>query len=103
MYQNKPGQGSVHHKGEIAVALRTEDTRLISEYEQLLKRAHAINISIHKQETTECLHTLYFGDDGVELRVSKKLKHRGQTVDFLTIDRRTGAGNLSKNNHSQRP
>ncbi|MBC8421533.1 class I SAM-dependent methyltransferase [bacterium] len=41
-------------------------------------------------------YLLYFGEQGIELRQSSKRDHKGQRVDFTKIDRRVGAGNLSR-------
>ena len=81
-------QSSVQHQGGVAVVVDTQEKRLIDEAKQLS--------CLLGKPGREPPYTLYFGSGGIELRVSTTLKHAGQRVDFSTIDRRVGAGNLSK-------
>lgn len=81
-------QSSVQHQGGVAVVVDTQEKRLINESKRLS--------SLLGKPGQKPPYTLYFGSGGIELRVSTTLKHTGQRVDFSTIDRRVGSGNLSK-------
>jgi len=80
--------GSVPHKCSVAVVIDTEDSRLINEATQLKKK-----LMDHGGEPE---YIVYFGQLGVEIRKATTPKTHGQMVDFSKIDRRTGAGNLSR-------
>jgi 16S rRNA (guanine1516-N2)-methyltransferase len=79
--------GSVPHKCSVAVVIDTEDDRLIKEANQL-----KIKLIGHGGEPD---YIVYFGKRGVEIRKASTPKNNGHIVDFSTIDRRVGAGNLS--------
>ena len=79
---------SVPHKGSVAVVVDTEDTRLVQE-------AHSLREKLKKQNNP-LDYIVCFGSHGVDIRSAFDRGKKGQMVDFSTIDRRTGAGNLSK-------
>ena len=85
---SKIRQDSVQHPEVVEVVIETQDDRLVKEYAQLLQRVG--------EKNGESKYTIYFGARGVELRLSSLAQKRGILVDFSKIDRRTGAGNLSK-------
>ena len=79
-------QGSVPHKPTIEVILNTREERLVATAESL------------QRSLGKCLgeptHLLCFGKNGIELiSTDNRNCHR---IDFSTIDRRTGGGNLSR-------
>lgn len=79
-------QGSVTHKLSIEVVLDTTDARLVAV-------AKSLQYSLG-EPTGKSTHTLRIGKSGIELiSTSNRNCHR---VDFSTIDRRTGGGNLSR-------
>ncbi len=82
-------QDSVQYSGGIEVVVDTNEPRLVEESNKLIQ---LLGASPPNPE-----HAVYFGKRGIELRASNKINHKGQRVDFSTIDRRIGAGNLSKN------
>jgi 16S rRNA (guanine1516-N2)-methyltransferase len=81
-------QCSVPHNPPVAVVIETEDGLLIQEAEHLVLKLG------EPQRNPEYL--LCFGSGGVDIRSATRPNKKGYQVDFLTIDRRTGAGNLSK-------
>jgi 16S rRNA (guanine1516-N2)-methyltransferase len=66
---------------------------LDSREERLIKVAKAIQHSLGDQPG-EPTHRLYVGKTGIEIRSEENLNR--QKVDFSTIDRRIGGGNLSR-------
>lgn len=80
--------GSVHHNPPIEVIVETDDNWLLQEATRIQQ--------LYPTQETKPEITVYFGSGGIELRKTKMPLHRGYKVDFSTIDRRTGAGNLSK-------
>lgn len=80
--------GSVPHKCSVAVVIDTEDSRLVKEATHLKTK-----LTDHGDEAE---YIIYFGQQGVEIRKSSSPQTRGYAVDFTKIDRRTGAGNLSR-------
>jgi 16S rRNA (guanine1516-N2)-methyltransferase len=81
-------QGSVPHIVGVEVVLKTQEPRLVKEAKKF-KKSQANNAS-------EPEFILYFGLEGVDIRSTKKPNKRGYQIDFSTIDRRTGSGNLSR-------
>ena len=81
-------QGSVPHKSIVAVVVETEDSRLLHEAASLLNKIGKQN---KDPEFIVC-----FGSHGVDIRSAAMPNKKGQMVDFSTIDRRTGSGNLSR-------
>jgi 16S rRNA (guanine1516-N2)-methyltransferase len=82
----KTEQSSVPHKTTIEVVLDSREERLIDV-------AKAIHLAIGDQPGTPT-HRLYIGKTGIEIRSEdNQNSHR---VDFSTIDRRVGGGNLSR-------
>ena len=81
-------QSSVQHPDGVAVVVDTQEKRLIEESKRL---SYLLG-----EPGPKPTYTLYFGAKGIELRTSNNVNHSGQRVDFLSIDRRVGAGNLSK-------
>jgi 16S rRNA (guanine1516-N2)-methyltransferase len=79
---------SVQHGSTFEVVINTQDVLLIMEARQLVQ-------ALGKQAGPPT-HTLYFGAGGVEIRPQNRIEKKGYQVDFNKIDRRTGAGNLSK-------
>ena len=79
-------QNSVPHKTIIEVAVDSREERLI-------KVAKAIQLSLGDQ-SGEPTHRLYIGKTGIEIKSEDNLN--SHTVDFSTIDRRVGGGNLSR-------
>ena len=80
---------SVHDQPSIEVVVETE-------LEPHLVAADRIRSIFPTSSKPPCF-LLYFGCSGVELRSPRKPKQKGYKVDFSTIDRRVGAGNLSRN------
>ncbi len=79
---------SVPHSGSVAVVTNTQNSIL---------RNEAAEIKTKLGKNTEApKHILYFGGGGVDLRCASAPDKKGYRVDFTTIDRRTGAGNLSR-------
>jgi len=79
---------SVHHNPPLEVIVHSE-----------LDIHHIAASELRKQFPNrfgEAKIAVYFNENGVELRNTAKPKHKGFKVDFLGIDRRTGAGNLSR-------
>jgi len=66
----------------------TQDKRLAAVAETLI---HSIGEQIGSPT-----HILHLGKNGIELRSIHRPGHGGFRVDFSTIDRRTGGGNLSR-------
>jgi 16S rRNA (guanine1516-N2)-methyltransferase len=89
MSSSNPRQGSVLHPRGIAVVVESEEDRLVEESRQLI---HLLGDSEENPH-----HILYFGKRGIELKTPEHIHHNGKRVDFSSIDFRTGAGNLSKN------
>ncbi len=85
---SETGQGSVQHAEGVAVVVETQDDRLVKEAQLLIGRLG--------ETEPKSRYTVYFGDAGVELRKSSHAHQKGFRVDFSTIDRRVGSGNLSK-------
>ncbi|MBT5365230.1 MAG: class I SAM-dependent methyltransferase [Phycisphaerae bacterium] len=83
-----PEPSSVQHASAFEVVVATQDVRLHDEAKQLKQV-----IGKQNRPTT---FIVYFGQGGVEIRRSNKADKKGHKVDFNTIDRRTGAGNLSR-------
>lgn len=81
-------QDSVYHIPPVAVVVATEDVRLVQEAEQLIKKLG------DPPADPELL--IHFGPSGVDIRSANTKNKKGYWVDFATIDRRTGAGNLSR-------
>jgi 16S rRNA (guanine1516-N2)-methyltransferase len=81
-------QGSVPHNPVVAVVVETEDGRLVKEAECLVSKLG--------DPVGEPDHIVHFGRGGVDIRRATHPNKKGHQVDFSTIDRRTGAGNLSK-------
>ena len=80
--------GSVHHNPPLEVIVQSElDTHHIAAAELRTQ---------FPKNSGEATIAVYFNEEGVELRSAAKPKHKGFKVDFLGIDRRTGAGNLSR-------
>ena len=79
-------QSSVPHRMHIEVILDSREERLI-------KVAKAIQHSLGDQ-SGEPTHRLYIGKSGIEIRSEDNLN--SHKVDFSTIDRRVGGGNLSR-------
>jgi 16S rRNA (guanine1516-N2)-methyltransferase len=79
---------SVQHGSTFEVVVDTQDARLLMESRQLIQ-------AIGNQNSPPT-HTIYFGARGVEIRLPNRAEKKGYQVDFNKIDRRTGAGNLSK-------
>jgi len=80
--------GSVHHNPPIEVIVETDDNWLVQEAARIQQ--------LYVTQEPDAEITVYFGKEGVELRKTNKPHQNGFRVDFSTIDRRTGAGNLSK-------
>lgn len=85
---SKTRQGSVQHPEGVEVVVDTQDDRLVKESAHLIEQLG--------RDKTKSKYTVYFGAKGVELRLSSHIHKKGILVDFSTIDRRIGAGNLSK-------
>ncbi len=81
-------QRSVPHKPHVAVVVETEDAHLINEAKQLRAK--------FREATEKPSLLLYFGHGGIDIRSAKNPTKKGYFVDFSAIDRRTGAGNLSR-------
>jgi 16S rRNA (guanine1516-N2)-methyltransferase len=82
----KAEQGSVPHKTNIEVVLDSREERLI-------EVAESIQRSLGEQSGAPT-HRLYIGKNGITIRSDGNLNtHK---VDFSTIDRRVGGGNLSR-------
>ena len=81
-------QGSVYHNPPVAVVVATEDVHLVQEAEQLIKKLG--------DPVSDPEHIIHFGPGGVDIRNASTKNKNGHQVDFATIDRRTGAGNLSR-------
>lgn len=79
-------QSSVPHKMIIEVVLDSREERLI-------KVAKTIQLSLGDQ-SGEPTHRLYIGKAGIEIKSEDG--RNSQKVDFSTIDRRVGGGNLSR-------
>ena len=79
---------SVPHKSSVAVVVDTEDSRLVQEAYSLREKL--------KKQNNPLDYIVCFGSHGVDIRSALDRGKKGQMVDFSTIDRRTGAGNLSK-------
>ncbi len=80
--------GSVHHNPPLEVIVHSE-----------LDIHHRAAEDLREQfpnKSGDASIAVYFNEGGVELRNAAKPKHKGFKVDFLSIDRRTGAGNLSR-------
>ncbi len=80
--------GSVHHNPPLEVIVHSE-----------LDAHHAAASELSNRfpnNDGSATIAVYFGHDGVELRKASKPNQRGYKVDFLSIDSRTGAGNLSR-------
>ena len=89
---SKTRQSSVPQRNGIAVVVDTLDKRLIEESQGIIQLLGKDG----QESPEESMFTLFFGRDGIELRLSQQVRHSGKRVDFLTIDRRIGTGNLSK-------
>lgn len=85
---SKTGHDSVQHTEGVAVVVDTQNQRLVKEAELLIGRLG--------ETEPKSRYTVYFGKEGVELRRSSHIHQKGFRVNFSTIDRRTGSGNLSK-------
>jgi 16S rRNA (guanine1516-N2)-methyltransferase len=85
---SKTRQGSVQHTVGVEVVVDTQDERLVKESTRLIEQLG--------RNKTKSKYTVYFGARGVELRRSSHTHKKGILIDFSTIDRRIGAGNLSK-------
>jgi len=81
-------QGSVPHKPTVAVVVETEDVHLVKEAKQLRAKLN--------RDGAEPSLLVYFGQKGVDIRSARSPNKKGHRVDFSKIDRRTGAGNLSR-------
>ena len=80
--------GSVHHNPPLEVIVQSElDTHHIAAAELRTQ---------FPKNSGEATIAVYFNEEGVELRSAAKPNHKGFKVNFLGIDRRTGAGNLSR-------
>jgi 16S rRNA (guanine1516-N2)-methyltransferase len=79
---------SVQHASAFEVVVATQDARLVDEAKQLAR-------FLGKQHRPTTF-VVYFGQGGVEIRRSNKADKKGYKVEFNKIDRRTGAGNLSR-------
>jgi 16S rRNA (guanine1516-N2)-methyltransferase len=82
----KAEQSSVPHKTTIEVVLDSREERLIKAVESI---QHSLG-----DQTGEPTHRLYVGKTGIEIRSEGSLN--SHKVDFSTIDRRVGGGNLSR-------
>jgi 16S rRNA (guanine1516-N2)-methyltransferase len=81
-------QGSVPQVSRVAVVVESDDERLVEE---------ATRVKILLGDTDKGAEMLlYFGQYGVELRHANTPDQKGFRVDFSTIERRTGTGNLSR-------
>lgn len=81
-------QGIVPHIVGVEVVLETQEPRLVKE---------ARNFKKHQTSgASDPEFILHFGREGVDIRSTKKPNKRGYQIDFSTIDRRTGSGNLSR-------
>ncbi len=88
MFKTLDELGSVHHNPPLEVIVHSE-----------LDSHHTAATELRKQfpnRLGKAKTTVYFNENGVELRNTAKPKHKGFKVDFLRIDRRTGPGNLSR-------
>ena len=72
----------------VEVIVETQDARLLEESSRLC--------TLFEESVINSEYLLYFGEDGIELRQTSQRGHKGQRVDFTNIDRRVGAGNLSR-------
>ncbi len=80
--------GSVHHNPPLEVIVHSElDAHHI---------AAAELSGLYPNKFGDAKIAVYFNKEGVELRSTQKPKQKGFRVNFLEIDRRTGAGNLSR-------
>ncbi len=80
--------GSVHHNPPLEVIVQSE----LAIHHIAAKELR----NLFPNKSGDALIAVYFNEEGVELRNAAKPKHKGFKVDFLGIDRRTGAGNLSR-------
>jgi 16S rRNA (guanine1516-N2)-methyltransferase len=81
-------QDSVPYKGAVAVVINTQNPIL---------RKEALDLQVKLgQNEPDPLHIVYFSKEGVDIRSASTPNKKGYHVDFTTIDRRTGAGNLSR-------
>jgi len=87
-----PRQSSVQHLAGFEVYVETDNKRLVDESNHLKQLINSASTTYKKEAT----HLLYFGDRGIEVKPRDQQGHNGQRVDFLKVDYRTGAGNLSK-------
>ncbi|MBC8201741.1 MAG: class I SAM-dependent methyltransferase [Planctomycetes bacterium] len=81
-------QDSVPHGNAVAVVTNTQNSILRNEAAVIKTKLDQIVVAPK--------HILYFGSGGVDLRCASSPDKKGHQVDFSTIDRRTGAGNLSR-------
>ena len=74
--------------GLVAVVLETRDGRLVAEAERVMG----------SQPISPCdaKHILCFSESGIDLRPADRPNATGYRINFEKIDRRTGAGNLSR-------
>ena len=86
MNSSKSEQGIVASKICIEVVLDSREERLISVAKSILR-----SLGNQQGETT---HILYIGITGIEIK--SVTSHNTHKIDFSSIDRRTGGGNLSR-------
>ena len=80
--------GSVPYPSAVAVVVETQDPRL-------LKESGLLQTKLGTQQGDPAL-IVYFGQNGVDIRSVVSPDKKGYQVDFTSIDRRKGAGNLSR-------
>jgi len=86
MNSSKSEQGIVTSKISVEVVLDSREERLISVAKSILR-----SLGNQQGETT---HILYIGKTGIEIK--SVTPHNTHKIDFSSIDRRTGGGNLSR-------
>ena len=79
---------SVPRDDLVAVVLDTRDSRLVAEAEKVMRD--------HLTSPRGAKYILHFCDRGIDLRPAGRPNATGYRINFEKIDRRTGAGNLSR-------
>ena len=87
---------SISHKEHDSVPYRVAVAVVINTQNSILRKEAADLQTKLVQDEPDPTHIMYFGRDGVDLRSASTPDKKGHQVDFTTIDRRTGAGNLSR-------